>query len=335
MSANHRIYYAIHQVGLAENGTAAFTPVHGLQSVGINTKYNLVQIFELGQLAIYDNVEDVPDIEVTMEKVLDGYPLLMHLATYKAPSADLAGRSNQRTSLALSIFSDLQQACSGTPLAQVVCSGMYWSQTSFNFPTDGNFSESTTLVGNNKVWLASGFTFTGDFNDNDAPAAEQGVNRRQHLNMGACIFPLDIEGISGSGTNDFVNGLFGVHFQSIKHSVNLGREQILELGQKAPYFRYVQFPVEVRSDYEVIAINGDFTSANENAESDVNIQSIFTETLEGTKINCGVKNKMESVNYGGANAGSRGGNATFTYSYITFNDFTVVHPADPTVALQG
>ena len=69
--ANNRIYYAIQQVKL---GPAAGTmaPVHGLQTVGITTNFNLEQVFEMGQLAIYQNVENVPDVEVTLNKVLDG-----------------------------------------------------------------------------------------------------------------------------------------------------------------------------------------------------------------------------------------------------------------------
>jgi hypothetical protein len=44
---------------------------------------------------------------------------------------------------------------------------------------------------------------------------------------------------------------------------------------------------------------------------------------------------LQSVTYGGGNAGARGGNATVTYSYINFNDLIVQHPNDPTVALAG
>lgn len=336
MANNKRIYYAVHEVGIAECGTNTFTPVHGLQSIGINTKFNLVQVFEIGQISIYQNYEDLPDLEVTGEKCLDGYPLLYHMSTKNAPDASLSGRSNQRASVALSIFSDVQQSCSGTPLSQVVCSGMYVSQVSYEIKTDGPATESLTLVGNNKVWLASGFSFTGQFNNTDSPSAPEGVNRRQHLMMGDCTFPKDIFGISTSGTND-VNGIgdFGVHFTSVKHSVNLGREQLLELGRRGPYFRYVTFPVEVQTSYETIAINGDFVNADENAVSNITEQKIYTRMKEGTKIDCGIKNLLQSVNYGGANAGTRGGNATLTYTYSTFNDFTVLHPADPTVGLRG
>ena len=36
--------------------------------------------------------------------------------------------------------------------------------------------------------------------------------------------------------------------------------------------------------------------------------------------------RLSSVSFGGGDAG--GGNATVTYSYTTFNDFTVLHPSD-------
>ncbi|MBY0525612.1 MAG: hypothetical protein K2R98_19560 [Gemmataceae bacterium] len=141
---------------------------------------------------------------MTLDKVLDGDPLLYHLATKNASSADLSGRSNKRASVAISIFSDAQQSCSGTPLSQVVCSGMYVSQVTYDIKVEGNATENVTLVGNNKVWLASGFTFTGQFNNNDTPTATEGVNRRQHIQMGLCKFPTDIRGITSSGTNNKV-----------------------------------------------------------------------------------------------------------------------------------
>jgi hypothetical protein len=55
-------------------------------------------------------------------------------------------------------------------------------------------------------------------------------------------------------------------------------------------------------------------------------QVIFIAVQEGTRIDLGSKNKLSSVSYGGGDAG--GGNSTCTYSYSTFNDFTVTHPSD-------
>ena len=71
----NRIYFANQQVAFRQNGDAtanAWTAAHGVQSVAVTTTFNLEQAFKLGQLSIYENIEGVPDIEVTMSKVLDG-----------------------------------------------------------------------------------------------------------------------------------------------------------------------------------------------------------------------------------------------------------------------
>ena len=348
---NNRIYYAIQQVTL---GTTNI-PVHGLQSVGLTTNFNLEQVFELGQLSIYQNVENIPDIEVTLNKVLDGYPLIYVLATeagtainasLKATSPDLAGRQNARADMNLSIFPDTLTSATGTSFARVSCPGMYVSSVSYTFPVDGNFTEDVTLVGNDKIWSTN---VAGQFDNNDEPSANEGVNRRQHLQMSACRFPSQIPGITASGLNTQIGGGSGhnVHFQNITVSTDLGRESIFELGTMVPYHRYVTFPVEVTSEFEVIATSGDGINATEsgyytgdysfggvatvattgttNCDARFNLldQKIYLETCEGTKIYLGTKNKLSSVNYTGGDTG--GGNVTITYSYSNFNDFVVAH----------
>ena len=362
--ANNRIYYAIQQVSLGSGLNSAGQPgsgitgspvaVHGLQTVGITTNFNLEQIYEMGQLSLYQNFENVPDIEVTLNKVLDGYPLLYVLATERgtglqtgltATSADLAGRSNTRTDLQLAIYPDTQTSAKSSSLAVVSCSGMYVSSVSYTFPIDGNFTEDVTLVGNDKIWSTT--AITGSFtNNNDSPAAIQGVNRRQHLTMSNCRLPKQIPGISSSGTNDLISNTsgFAVHFQNISVSCNMGRESIFELGTRQPYYRYINFPVEVTSEFEVLSVSGEWvnatakgyytgTEANPTVANDstpvcnnrFNLQNetIFLETCEGTRIGLGQKNKLTSVNYTGGDTG--GGNVTMSYSYQNFNDFTVAH----------
>ncbi len=346
MAANRRIYYAIEAVGIAPMSSTSFTAVHGLQSVGINTKFNLEQVFEIGQLSLYQNVEDLPDIEATLEKCLDGYPLLTHLATYGAPDASMVGRSTQRCMLALSLFGDTQQSASGTPFQQVTCSGMYLGSVTFDMKVQGPAKESITLVGNNKVWANGGsgqpITFTGGFTNTDTPLATEGINRRQNMLMANCRFPTNIPGINtGTGVNAVqADGSFYVHFQGVKVTANLGRDQLLELGHKAPYFRYVNFPFEVRTDFEVLDTTGDLINATELGTDGLgnNLGTgdhIYIEMTEGTKLDMGVKNLLSSVNFGGANAGGKGGNASSTFSYVTFNDFRIQHPQDVTTALQA
>lgn len=353
--ANKRIYYAIQQVriGSGDNVDA----LHGLQSVGMTTNFNLEQVFELGQLEIYQNLEEIPDIEITLNKVLDGYPLIYVAATENgaagiansvATSPTLTGRQNARCDVELSIFDDDQVSCSGTSLTSnysiVTCSGMYVSSVSYTFPVDGNFTEDVTLVGNDKIWSSSSDVGQFDTND-DEPIAPTKVNRRQHLDMANSRFPSEIPGVNGSGyvadSGDAGEG-FTAHFQNITVSCDFGREAINELGRFAPYHRYVTFPVEVTSEFEVLAVQGDGINATEDGyykgdnqvatASDTGCdvyrynlkdQSIYLVTCEGTKIGLGEKNKLSSVNYTGGDTG--GGNVTVTYSYSNFNSFTVAH----------
>ena len=219
LSNNNRVYYAIHAVAMAEMGvhpgvfTAdnAFKIASGVQSVGINTNFNLEQVYQLGQLEIYENIEDIPDVEVTMEKVLDGHPLLQHLATPQATALTLASRyNNNRTDVRIAYFSDVFENASGTPQAELYCSGMYVSSISFNLPVEGNCTESISLVGNDKTWTTGSAMQAGDtsaawwygggspsqsaFGSAGTPAFAGGVLRRQDVLHSGCIWPLSLPG---------------------------------------------------------------------------------------------------------------------------------------------
>lgn len=343
MPANLRIYYAIQAAGVAIDGTTSYYPIHGLQTLGVNTRFNLDQLFEIGQLALYENVELVPDIEITLEKCLDGWPLMYHLFTNNAASSTLAGRSTVKATMAMSIYPDVNNAASGNPVAQCTCSGLFVSNIGYDFNIDGPARESITAVGNNKFWSTSSFNFTPSIFGSDLPYNTGYVSRRQHVvfNGGGVIatgtvwqrqytrLPTEIAGISASGTNDLTAGVFGAHVRRINVSANLGRDQLLELGRRGPYFRYVNFPVEVRTDIEIMALKGDLVQADENSATNTSNQTITVKSSEGTYINLGSQNRLQSVNYGGADAGRQGGNATITYSYLTYNDFVVLHPQDP------
>ena len=361
---NRRIFWAVKALGIAPQSTADYVECHGVQSVGITTSFNLEQVFELGQIAIYENIEDIPDVEVTAEKVLDGYPLLYHLATTGSTSDTLSGRSGRKSNFTLSIFDDTQDSASGTPQTQVEMSGMFVSAVSYTFPVDGSFTESLTAVGNNKTWRTAAFTFSGTLFDNtDEPLALTsgwgGVQRREDMifdynavtldsnsqaneaysivnfnagNPAATVLPRQIEGISSSGTNDIdAEGNFSCSIQNISVSSDLGRTELNELGRRAPFFRFVEFPVEVTCEIEVLSKQGDLIDGTEEGAlgggANLQNETIKIGTREGTFINLGTKNKLSNISYGGGDTG--GGQDTTTYSYTTFNDFTVSHPQDP------
>lgn len=339
----NRILYSSQSVGIAPFATpAAYMTLRGIQTVGVNTKFNLEEVFEMGNLPVYEQVENIPEIEVTMEKHLDGYTPIYCLATSGAPSATLIGRSNQRANIAIGIYNDLVSMASGTPLQQCVISGAYISQVAYNMSVQGFFAENVTFVANSKIWSSTttpfnGFTSAGGV-VSLAPAAPEGVNRRQNFNWAGSLLPLDIPGVSSSGTNDPVTtgvfaGQYNVSVQSIKVTANLGREELLELGRRVPYFRYVKFPVQVNTSIDCISKGGDLVSA-----TDVGIyangfnttpRTIRFKDTEGLAIDLGSKNVMNGVTMSGNNASAQGGNQTIAFNYQTFNDFTVMHAADP------
>jgi hypothetical protein len=178
------------------------------------------------------------------------------------------------------------------------------------------------------LWTNS-FTATA-FANTDTPPS--GIQLRQNVIFGSagCKLPLDIPGITASGTNEIDGfGFYTAKIQSIKTTTNLGREALYQLGQRGPYHRYVNFPVQVTSDFEVLSLTGDSVQALEAPATNTTNQTINIHTMDGTIVDLGTKNRLSSVTYGGGNAGQNGGNDTMTFSYLTFNDMTVTSPGDP------
>lgn len=351
MANNNRIFYAIQALGFAPHGTgwtpasgmaqqpSGFVAAHGVQSASINTQFNLEQVFELGQLELYENIENIPNIELTTQKVLDGYPLLYHLATPRATSPTLVGRSNERCFVALNIYPDTHDNASGVPITSVGMSGMYVSALTYTINVEGNSTEDITLVGNDKTWRGSGYVdFRPDFDGTDAPLAitgSGGVQRREDVLMGelsnSSRWPTVIPGITSSGTNPESGDGYSAHIQTVTISTDLGRTELFELGIRKPYFRYVEFPVEVTCAIDVTSSEGDQVDAAADPAGGTNLtdESIVVRMRDGTTINLGSKNKLASVTYGGGDAGAGGGNATCTYNFSNFNSLTVTHGQDP------
>jgi hypothetical protein len=331
-----RLWYACESIGFAKLGATSYVAAHGVQSAGTNVRFNLEQIFELGQANIYEDVERAPEVELNVEKVLDGYPLLWHLATNGSTVGTLAGRSNTRCTVGISLFDDTSDSASGTPLRQIVSSGMYASQFSYDFSVNQPFRESLTLVGNDRVQGASLFT-APTFNNLDVPiaiAGSGGVNMREDLIIGEASgnvsrFPTNIEGVTSSGTIAMTNGVPSVYLQSIRVNANLGRDAINALGKKSACYRYVQFPVAVETTFEVLSKLGDGVNAAEEAEN-LTPQTIKIVAREGTTIDLGSSNKLLSCGTTLGNAqGGGNSNATTTYSYRTWSTCRISHPADP------
>ena len=89
--------------------------------------------------------------------------------------------------------------------------------------------------------------------------------------------------------------------------------------------------IEVTTAIETTSSSGDQVDAEADPVGGTNLtdEEIIVRMREGCVINCGLKNKLSSVTYGGGDAGTGGGNVTNTFNYSNFNSLTVTHPRDP------
>ena len=331
MANQQRIFYACQAVAITSLGAATVTAgdiVKGAQSVGMSSTFTLDQVFELGQIEIYENIEEVADIEVTIEKVIDGEKLIFDLASGGACKTDLVAASKVRSDVYVAIYDDGQSQATGTPRNVCYNSGMYVSSVAYNYSVDGSATESVTLVGNDRFWNSetAGVIGTNATTAFGAPStgfgtdtAASGVVRRSDVDIVNSDIPT--EAITQRDATDASTGQSdGARIQSISVSADFGQENIQELGRFGPYTRYATFPLEVSCDIEVMALQGDLVSVSGNAPNLSN-RTINIVDSAGTVLALGDNNKLASISYTGGDTG--GGNATITYSYTNFNSLTV------------
>ena len=176
---NSRVFWAIEQLAIKANsapatsGVAAFGARYyatgalasgvnevnslwevprGVQSAGMSTKFNLQQVFQLGQVELYEYSERQPDIEMTISKTVDGTKPLFLMTTDPTATDIVAKVANFRVDVAFTIFPDTKFRATGKPVSICTGSGMYLSNISYTYPVDGFVTEDITLVGNDKIW---------------------------------------------------------------------------------------------------------------------------------------------------------------------------------------
>ena len=335
--ANNRIYYAIQQVAIDPTNTKGDTDpstdyqvVNGVQSVSMTTSFSLEQAFELGQVEIYENIEGVPSIEMTINRLLDGSTLAYVLCAGSYANADvLTTAAANECAVRLGIWDEATDSyVQGDPQSQVTVVDAVMSNVSYTMGVDGNFTEEVGLTSNEKAWYlgganectnapwASGFV-QGGIGPTDSPDAVMGVQRREYFDRTNSVLPDEIPDS-------------GFKIQSISVSADFGREDLFQLGDKGPYAKVATFPLEVSCSIEVISSGGDQISAvssgctavaNCASLNQLTDQTILLKTCDGTVIDLGANNKLSSVSYGGGDAG--GGNVTTTFDYVTYNKLSV------------
>lgn len=332
--SNNRLFYACQALAIAKTGhgnTSAsnFEVMRGIQSAGINTTLTLEQVFEYGQVELYSNEDEISEVEITVEKVIDGHKLLYLQAVGEIGKTNVVSASNSIADCYLALYSDALSSVGGvTPNNVVMCSGVTLSSVSYTYPITGNATESITLVGNNKFWnnanygmastpsglYGNGGATAAVINGSDTPSGNVGVARRAKFDLANSIIPPEVMSQLNTVRSP------GSGLQSVTVSADFGREDMLEQGRFGPYFKYATYPFEVTCEFEVNATRGDLIAISGTGSSNPARSIIIRDTL-GTQINLGTKNKLTSVTHSGGDTG--GGIATVTYSYSTYNDLKV------------
>ena len=347
--ANNRVYYAVQGVRLrGPSGTnvvpknTGWDRIQGLQTVGINTNFNLEPIYQMGQLELYDNFEEVPDVEVSLNKVFDGFPLIYQMAQGTGALVEIA---NNRCGVQFAVFADTASAATGVPQTLLQIEPAYVSSATYTFSTEGNFTEDVTIVANDKAWIDPASYDWGDYTpgvgvDNAGYGFRVsptgfGIARRQQIKLSNCVLPT-----GGVDSVDYKKGGFDPNskINSVTITANLNREEIRTLGERTPFLRYINFPVEITAEFELTAASGDMVGLPANANEvcanpkALENQAIKIALCDGTYFDLGRKNKLTTVNMAGGDTG--GGNATVTYSYTTYNDF-IFHPGTGRMDADG
>lgn len=332
----NRIFYAVQQLSIGPDGLNTYQVVRGVQSVAMTTTFNLEQAFQMGQLELFENIEGVPNIEMTVNRLLDGSALLYVLAsatnntqaTTYARASDINLASSNKTVLKLGIWDEATYSyATSNPTNEVSTSGAVMSSVTYNLGVDGNFTEEITFVATDQAWnnrcsAASGWAndlMAGAFSSTpQVPGYAGGVQRRQFFNKSGSTVP----SIIPEGKN---------RLQSISISADFGREDLFELGSKGPFAKVASFPIEVTCSIEVLSSGGHFVNAMAEScsytgqscstSSNLSDQTIYIALCDGTVFDLGTKNKLSSVSYGGGDAG--GGNVTTTFDFVTYNKLSI------------
>ena len=331
MADNNRIFYAIQQVAIGRESDNGYYILKGVQSVSMTTTFNLEQAFQLGQLEIYENIEGVPSIEMTINRLIDGTTLAYVACAGSYDNANSLVTSSKNTFLArLGIWDeqDNPNGVANNPVTQVTLSGCVLSSVSYTFGTDGNFTEEVSITATDKAWYgectaasdwADSYTAGySEFTNNDSPDFAGGVQRREYLDQTGSLWPATTIP-EGSG-----------RIQSVSVSADFGTEDLFQLGTKGPFAKVANFPIEVSCSIEVLSQSGDLVNAAAEGctattqcevKSNLVDEAIRINLCDGTVVDLGTKNKLASVSYGGGDAG--GGNVTQTFDFTNFNSLSV------------
>lgn len=267
--ANQRIFYATHSVNVA-GGTLA-----GVQSVSLNSNFNLEPAFQLGQLSHVELYPNNPSIEATITRALVGsLPFTIDVTDSNVTAVETLLQTPVTVGIGV-------EGGGGFSIPEA-----FISSYSVNFATDGLFTEELGYAGET-ITASSAF---------GAPSPAKGhVPRRMDFT------------ISGAGVTA---GLTSASF-----SVNFNRESVYKLGQFDPFLRTVTFPVESTLQYTLLLPEGDVSVVKPTSPCTPISETSKTISIGACGNNWTIRNaRLSSVNYSGGDTGGGNVEVQYTYS---------------------
>lgn len=300
----NRVYYASHAVSV--NGST----IEGAQSAGITANFTLEQAFQLGKVAIYDNIITDAEAGVSVSKILDGADTIYKKFTGAAQSSIADHASTQKDIIIAANTQDADTSMDDSNQQAVQVTGAFLSSVAYNIPVDGFATEEVSFVADNKS------ASTGTVS---APTGTS--TRATYRQM-----------ISTAG---FPTEVSGQNVTNISISTDFGREAMYKLGSFDPYFRFANFPFEVSVEFTVANTGIDETDivlTGVSATSDGSLPAKQTITVTCNNSEGGLASahgyvftatgcRLSSISQDGGDTG--GGNASTTYGYTTYNDLVI------------
>jgi len=274
--------------------------IKGVQSVGFDSNFELTPIFQLSQGEIYETNEGLPQVDISVNKVLDGYTPVYLAATQDSVSPTLFGRAPVKCVPAIAIFPCTVDSATGAPNATVVFPQAQVNSVSYTFGNDGPFTEDVSFIANNVLWsnpaghpghdancpgggceLSAQFladiasiSFSG-FNTTNSESPNPKVQFREDLIFGYDeLAPLDLNCmVADPDATVLPPEVYGITASGVNDddicvnnitiSVDLSREEIFCLGTRGPRNRTITTPVTVSTSIEVNSETGDNVSATD------------------------------------------------------------------------
>lgn len=293
---SNRVFYACQAVSL--DGTA----LAGIQTIDVNTDQSVIPIDNFGSLKISNVIPNLPNITITLSRVLhSGNPLI-----YSGTLEDNINKHDHR--LCLFIGEDTNKnIIDSLNLYSISYDYLSINSLNYEFNVNGTSKETIEFVGSNKEFDHSGCL----------PGALSGLpsgalsKTRQHF--------IALSGIPAD-----------LNIQSLSISVSFNVTEIEEFGSnvyKSQLKRkYCSLPIQTECSFTAVVSSGGqidrYPMPSSTGCGYTGLASISKLNFDLCGMNIALDNCMlQSISYN--NGGTDGGNAELEFRYTGFNYFTI------------